>query len=32
MRKAVRLPEGEDKDEWLAVNGRRAAGDELETG
>lgn len=23
LRKAVRLPEGEDKDEWLAVNGRR---------
>ena len=22
LRKAVRLPEGEDKDEWLAVNGR----------
>jgi MOB kinase activator 1 len=23
LRKAVRLPEGEDKDEWLAVNGRK---------
>jgi len=23
LRKAVKLPEGEDKDEWLAVNGRR---------
>jgi hypothetical protein len=22
LRKAVKLPEGEDKDEWLAVNGR----------
>jgi hypothetical protein len=21
LRKAVKLPEGEDKDEWLAVNG-----------
>lgn len=24
LRKAVKLPEGEDKDEWLAVNGRNA--------
>lgn len=23
LRKAVKLPEGEDKDEWLAVNGRK---------
>lgn len=23
LRKAVKLPEGEDKDEWLAVNGKR---------
>jgi hypothetical protein len=26
LRKAVRLPEGEDKDEWLAVNGSRYSG------
>ena len=33
LRKAVKLPEGEDKDEWLAVNGeftvRRLDGEEL---
>lgn len=25
LRKAVKLPEGEDKDEWLAVNGTLGA-------
>ena len=33
LRKAVKLPEGEDKDEWLAVNGeftmRKLDGNEL---
>jgi MOB kinase activator 1 len=27
LRKAVKLPEGEDKDEWLAVNGRKYCGE-----
>ncbi|CBX93365.1 hypothetical protein LEMA_P042660.1 [Plenodomus lingam JN3] len=31
LRKAVKLPEGEDKDEWLAVNGRVKIWRSLET-
>jgi hypothetical protein len=30
LRKAVKLPEGEDKDEWLAVNGETRYGKSMD--